>query len=50
MRIHVYVRHLLGGGGGGHLVRMRTLPAPLARGGHRVTLISGGLPSPAERG
>ncbi|MGR3913189.1 MAG: hypothetical protein OD918_01455 [Gammaproteobacteria bacterium] len=47
MRIHVYVQHLLGGG---HLVRMQTLAAALARGGHRVTLISGGLPSPAERG
>ncbi|MGR3984603.1 MAG: glycosyl transferase family 28 [Gammaproteobacteria bacterium] len=41
MRIHIYVQHLLGGG---HLVRMQTLAAALARGGHRVTLISGGVP------
>ncbi|MDA8008026.1 MAG: glycosyl transferase, partial [Gammaproteobacteria bacterium] len=41
MRIHIYVQHLLGGG---HLARMQVLAAALARGGHRVTLISGGFP------
>ena len=41
MRIHIYVQHLLGGG---HLARMQVLAAALARGGHCVTLISGGFP------
>ncbi|MDA7957179.1 MAG: glycosyl transferase [Gammaproteobacteria bacterium] len=41
MRIHIYVQHLLGGG---HLARMQVLAAALARGGHQVTLISGGFP------
>jgi len=36
----MYVQHLLGRG---HLARMRTLAAALARAGHRVTLISGGM-------
>ena len=41
MRIHIYVQHLLGGG---HLARMQVLAAALVRGGHQVTLISGGFP------
>lgn len=42
LRVHIVVTHLLGGG---HLARMRALASALARAGHRVTLISGGMPS-----
>ena len=40
--IHIYVQHLLGSG---HLVRMKALASSLADAGHRVTLISGGMPT-----
>ncbi len=45
LRVHIYVQHLLGSG---HLVRMKTLAAALARAGHRVTLMSGGAPTDAS--
>ena len=44
--IHLYVQHLLGAG---HLVRMRVLAAALADAGHRVTLISGGVPTDSRK-
>ena len=47
LNIHIYVQHLLGAG---HLVRMRALASALSRAGHRVTLISGGLPSGGHDG
>ncbi|MDD9822866.1 MAG: glycosyltransferase [Gammaproteobacteria bacterium] len=47
LRVHMYVQHLLGRG---HLARMRTLAAALARAGHRVTLISGGMPAAGDGG
>jgi len=43
----MYVQHLLGRG---HLARMRTLAAALARAGHRVTLISGGMSAAGDGG
>ncbi len=47
LNIHLYVQHLLGTG---HLIRMRALASDLARAGHRVTLISGGVPSGRHEG
>ncbi|MDD9885538.1 MAG: glycosyltransferase [Gammaproteobacteria bacterium] len=47
LRVHMYVQHLLGRG---HLARMRTLAAALARAGHRVKLISGGMPAAGDGG
>ena len=47
LRVHIYVQHLLGAG---HLVRMKALASALAGDGHRVTLISGGMPGGSEDG
>lgn len=46
MRALILVTHLLGVG---HLSRMATLARALVRAGHRVTLVSGGMPSPVTR-
>jgi len=43
----MYVQHLLGRG---HLARMRTVAAAVARAGHRVKLISGGMPAAGDDG